>query len=186
MNEENKITESAAAAETPRNPEPEPTVVVEDKEEGIKYMTRQEFEEAKSRQSVPMALLGGLIVTLACAGLWGWFTVSTNTWYTFMGAVVGIIVGVSVRLSGRAVQRKFGVIAAVYALLGCAIGNFFWAVGVMAEGTTQGFFTVLANYDLGQVVYIMKEAFDPIDIVFYVLAPLAAFVTGYFNVKIKD
>ena len=60
------------------------------------------------------------VTTSACADV---VTLATGAMWGAMALAVGIITGGAVRLAGRGVSRWFGVVAAVWALIGCAAGN---------------------------------------------------------------
>ena len=69
------------------------------------------------------ALIVGAVVTVLAATAYG---IVVSTWrfsYGFAAAAIGIAVGVSMRFLGRGIETKFSVMAAVYTITGCILGN---------------------------------------------------------------
>src|SRR5215218_2350350 len=83
----------------------------------------QLINEIKSRQSLPMAILGGLIASLVAALLWAVITYATKYQIGFMAIGVGFLVGYAVNYFGKGITTTFGVVGAVLSLFGCIIGN---------------------------------------------------------------
>jgi hypothetical protein len=97
----------------------------------------------------------------------------------YMAIAVGFIVGFSVQFMGKGIDKIYGIIGAIGAVLGCVLGNFLSQVGFIAIDPEIGlsYFQALRLLlsDMQLTVEIMKETFSPIDILFYGIA----IYTGY-------
>jgi hypothetical protein len=132
----------------------------------------QAMRDIKSKQSLFLALLGGIAAMVVSAVIWALITYWTEYQIGFMAIGVGIAVGFAVRICGKGITPLFGVTGAVLALLGCVLGNILTAAIVISQIEDVAIPFVLlglaASPDI--VVEFLKETFSPIDILFYVLA----------------
>src|SRR6188768_4259461 len=83
----------------------------------------QLMNEIKSKQSLSMAVLGGLIASLVAALLWAIITYVTHFQIGFMAIGVGFLVGFAVNYFGKGITTTFGIVGAAFSLFGCIFGN---------------------------------------------------------------
>ena len=86
--------------------------------------TQERYAEFRRRQSFPLALLAAVFGVVV--GAIGFRYTSLTGWraYIFLIIAVGFVVGWIIRVAGRGVDRRFGVLGAVTAILGvfCSTG----------------------------------------------------------------
>ena len=132
------------------------------------------MDRLRSEQKLPFAVIAGLGAAIAMAILWAIITVITEHQIGYMAIAVGIVVGFAVRLAGKGIDQIYGIIGAASALLGCVLGNFLSQVGFIGLDPEIGFSYFKAlNFLLSNTqitIAIMKEAFSPIDLLFYGIA----------------
>ena len=128
------------------------------------------MSQMQSEQNLPMAVLGGLVAALAGAIIWAIITAATDYQIGWMAVGVGFLVGFSVRFTGKGVDKIYGVIGAVFALLGCLAGNFFTVVYFVSVQESISFFDLLLGVDFNMIVNIMTDTFQVMDILFYGIA----------------
>ena len=97
-------------------------------------------------------------------------TVTTEYQIGFMAVGVGLLVGFAVGKAGRGKTLPFQVTGAVFALLGCVLGNFFSLVGFASRESGSSVFAMLGQIDYGAVPGIMGNAASPMDFLFYAIA----------------
>ncbi|NDV47515.1 hypothetical protein D0T49_10700 [Paludibacter sp. 221] len=102
--------------------------------------------------------------------LWAVITVLTNYQIGYMAVAVGFLVGYAVRLGGKGIDKVFGIVGAVLALLGCLLGNFFSQIGFIARYLEIGYFEVFSAMSFSTIMDVMIESFSPIDLLFYAIA----------------
>ena len=124
----------------------------------------------KAHQDFYFAAVGGLVVTLASAVLWAVITVAIQYQVGFMAIGVGLLVGFSVQYFGAGVDKKFGYLGALLALLGCLFGNLFSQVGFTAQQNSLGYIETLTFLNFSSIIDILAETFAPIDLLFYGIA----------------
>jgi hypothetical protein len=132
----------------------------------------QLINEIKSRQSLSMAILGGLIASLAAALLWALITYATKFQIGFMAIGVGFLVGYAVNYFGKGITTAFGIVGAVFSLFGCIFGNILTSI-IAASLEARVPFSAIASAFLENptlVGEILKETFSPIDLLFYGIA----------------
>lgn len=141
----------------------------------VKY--EQFMRDARSRQSLALALLGALLASVVAAFLWALITYVTHYQIGFMAIGVGFLVGFAVRYFGNGMSSTYGVIGAVFALFGCLLGNILAAIigaslsdGIPMLAIVNAFIT-----SPGVVIEILKETFSPIDLLFYGIAVYEGF-----------
>lgn len=132
----------------------------------------QLMNEIKSKQSLPMAILGGIISSIVAAVLWAIVTYATGYQIGFMAIGVGILVGFAVNFFGKGMTLPFGIVGAAFALFGCILGNILTTIiaASFQEGipASEIFAAFIAKPSI--TIEIMKETFSPIDLLFYGIA----------------
>lgn len=136
----------------------------------IEQLDASTLSRLRETQDLLFALIGGLAAALVGAVLWAAVTVSTNYQIGFMAIGVGLIVGFGVRFFGSGVDKTYGVIGAIYALLGCLLGNLFTQVWFLAEYQSLGLFDAFKLLNASLLVAIFEETFSPMDLLFYGIA----------------
>jgi hypothetical protein len=109
------------------------------------------------------------------AAVWAAVTVATNYQIGWMAVGVGFLVGLAVKKAARRGSQEVAVVAAAFALLGCALGNLLSACGFLAKEESMGFFEVVARLEPGMAFSLMQAMFHPMDILFYGIAIYEAF-----------
>ena len=73
--------------------------------------TQERYEEFRRKQSFPLAIVGAVVGL--CVSAIGSSLTSMTSWraYFFLIIAVGFVVGWIIRLTGRGVERRFGVLA---------------------------------------------------------------------------
>ncbi len=123
-----------------------------------------------SEQNMPLAIGAGAVAALIGAALWAVVTVSSNYQIGWMAVGVGILVGWMVRIAGKGVTKPFGIIGAVFALLGCLLGNLLSVYGFAANELHMSFFTAFSNLPFALVQNVFTENMSPMDFLFYGIA----------------
>lgn len=91
----------------------------------------------KEQESLPLALVGGTVAAFVAALLWGTITYATGYQIGFMAIGVGFLVGYAVNYLGKGMSQTYSIIGAVFALLGCVLGNLFAAM--ISAALVEGF-----------------------------------------------
>jgi len=131
---------------------------------------RSFMQRRKAEQSMPLALVAGVVAALVGAAVWAVATDTTGYQIGWMAVGVGFLVGFAVRFLGKGIERPFQYVGAACALLGCVLGNYFAIVGAAAQDTHTGFFTVLGRIPLDSAVTAMQQSFQFMDLLFYAIA----------------
>ena len=132
-------------------------------------MTSADIEAVHDRQNLPLALVAGAVAALVGAGIWAGITAATNYQIGFMAVGVGFLVGLAVRKAGRGIEPRFGVVGAVFSLLGCLAGNVLTVYIVVAKNGGVPFLEAL-SIPIGTVLSAVKDNTTPIDFLFYAIA----------------
>ena len=130
------------------------------------------MQDMKSKQNLPFAIAAGLIASVIAAFIWATVTYITNYQIGFMAIGVGFLVGYAVNFFGKGLTVTFGIVGAVFSLIGCLLGNLLMtiiAASRLEDSSTAMVMTVLLTSP-GIILEIMKETFSPIDLLFYAIA----------------
>jgi hypothetical protein len=149
-------------------------------------LPRDLFEQLKLEQDLPAGVLAGISFGLIGAFLWSIISISTGYQIGYMAIAVGLGVGFGIRRYGKGIDPVFGVIGASIALFSCLLGNFFAFIGIIAGIHGLGFFETLLRFDYSQVTTLMKETFQPIDLLFYGTALYTGFRFSFRTYTSKD
>ena len=127
-------------------------------------------ERLASEENLGLAIGAGAAAALAGAATWAAITVATEYQIGFMAVGVGFLVGYAVRIAGKGISMPFGVVGAVFSLIGCGVGNLLTVSAFIAADEGVGIFEVLGQLDLTTIQEIMIATFSPIDLLFYAIA----------------
>lgn len=139
---------------------------VRDQQENMEKATR----ELRMQQNLPLAIIGGAAAALIGAALWALVTVITEYQIGYMALGVGLLVGYAVRITGKGIDPVFGVVGAVFALLGCVLGNFFAICYFFSAQESIPFMQLLMSVNPGIFADVLISSADIIDLLFYGIA----------------
>jgi len=153
----------------------------------VKKKTLSEVAVKKLRryQSFLYALLGGLLFTAIASMGWTFITAMTGYQGAYMALGVGLLVGIAVRYFGAGINRIFGALAALLALAGSLLGYYLSQAGFPEEVQLAGIIKVLDYLKPDVMLNTVKETFDPLDLLFYGLAVLLAFLLAIRRINSK-
>ncbi len=127
-------------------------------------------ERMKSEQRLGPAVAAGGVAALAGAAVWAAITVVTSFQIGWMAVGVGFLVGLAVRYFGKGMDKSFGVVGAVWALLGCGAGNLLAVCAMVAKEQSIPFWFVVSHLNLEIATEMMTAFFSPMDLLFYGIA----------------
>ena len=124
-----------------------------------------------------LAILAGLLACVVGAVIWAVITVVTHVQIGWVAIGVGFLVAWSVRTFGKGRSQAFGVIGAVLALLGCALGNLLSASAFLAEARAEPVMSTILQVlgDPQLATRLMQASFNAMDLVFYAIAAYEGF-----------
>ena len=138
-------------------------------------LTEEYMSKLRREQNLGLGILGGAGGAIIGAALWAVVTVATGFQIGYMAIGVGILVGFAVRFLGKGVDITFGIVGAVFALLGCAAGNFLAMYGITANEFNVGYFEVFGMVGLDVGIDSFIANLDLIDLLFYGIAVYEGF-----------
>ncbi|MBK6963574.1 MAG: toxin-antitoxin system YwqK family antitoxin [Bacteroidales bacterium] len=144
-------------------------------DEAMGKLDETAIEKLRFHQDFNYAIIGGILAALVSAALWAIITVATKYQIGYMAIGVGILVGFGIRFFGSGIDKKFGFLGAVLAVLGCLTGNLLSQIGFYAEEQSMGFLEVLKLLDFTYIPAILAESFSPMDLLFYGIAVYAGY-----------
>ncbi|GGH70498.1 hypothetical protein [Phaeocystidibacter marisrubri] len=127
-------------------------------------------EKIRAEQNLPMAIVAGLVAALVSSAVWALVTIKAESQIGWMAVGVGFLVGYAVRYMGKGIDNTFGVIGAVFALLGCVLGNIFSVYGFVTVEFDVTFMESLSAIPLGEVINVLIDDLSPYDFLFYGIA----------------
>lgn len=149
---------------------PEPVVQTPAEPELDPAKLEYHLRRLRDEQSLLRGFLGGAAAALVGAAIWAGVTFGTGFQIGWMAVGVGFLVGIAIRLTGKGVDPKFGIMGALLSLAGCLVGNYLTVCAIVAKEMHVPFFDLLTGVDFNFILVVMKETFNPIDLVFYALA----------------
>jgi len=147
------------------------------------------FEKLIERQNLFLGIVLSSLTGLIGAILWGKITVLTNFQIGLMPAIIGAAVGLTMRYSGKGIEKKFGFWGAAISIISCLIGNFLSIIGFISIQEQLGFIYTLKNFNYSLYPSIFIQSFSMIDLLFYAIAFIEGFQFSLLyinNNKIKE
>lgn len=149
----------------------------------VSGMGERKLQEAQDNQNLLLGAVGGIAAAAVGAILWAIITVATDYQIGWMAVGVGLMVGYAVRLLGKGVDPVFGVAGAAIALAGCISGNLLTVVIVVSRQDNVEIMTLLSRLTPGITADILKDTFQPMDVLFYGLAVYEAYKISFTRQK---
>lgn len=139
---------------------------------------QQQYEIAEkllAEQDFPRAVLYGAAVTLVSA-----FVVGSigGVGVGFMATGIGLIVGVTFQYIGRGIENRFAVVASIYAVVACLLGNLFAMASYAARYNGVSTQDILLNTPIPELSTWVVADLQFADLIFWMLAIGAA---GYLS-----
>lgn len=130
------------------------------------------FVQLHANQSLAKGIVAGVVAALMGAVIWAVVTVMTEYQIGWMAVGVGFLVGFAVRTLGKGFSRSFGIVGAVCAFTGCALGNILSMCGFIAQEQATPIAEVVTSVLLQPDVAleILLATFSPMDLLFYGIA----------------
>ena len=128
------------------------------------------MQELQADQNLSFGIVGGIVGAAIGATIWAIITAVTNFQIGWMAVGVGILVGYAVRISGKGLDKTFGVVGAVLSILGCVVGNLLTACIIISTHQHIPVLQLLSRLNPEIVIEIMKATFNPMDLLFYAIA----------------
>jgi len=108
-------------------------------------------ESLYAEQRFMAAAIGGLFAMVLSAAFFGIAkSLSEGYYYSILAAGIGLSIGFTMQYLGRGIHRKFVLLAVIYAVIGCLLGNVFAEVMDIARATGTFPLLVLWNADPGK------------------------------------
>ena len=140
--------------------------------------------EVISRERLVLGLVAGLVGVFVSALVWAGIAVATGSEIGWIAIGVGFLVGLLVRIGGRGVTIKFGILAAALSLVAILVGKYFSFIGfVMTEGGIS-LGEAISYVDASVYAEAMKVSFSVIDLLFYGLALWTGLKYGFKNIDV--
>lgn len=142
-------------------------------DEALKFKTAEESLQRDERYYY--GLIAGIGTGILGALLWAFITVNLMIQFAFMAIAVGASVGYAIKYAGRGTSLKFQTTGALIAFASCILGNVFSIIGLISKYQDVSIVDVLFYLDYSIIPVLLKEEFNMIDLVFYLLAILEGF-----------
>lgn len=140
--------------------------------------------QLETEQNFPMGLIAGFVACIVSAILWAAITYFTGYQISYMAIGVGFLVGFAIRIAGKGMSIIYGIIGAVFALLGCVLGNFLTLIALIGDMNGVGFMEMLSGIDFTLIIDMVKETTGFMDLLFYAAATFLGF--AYAQREITD
>lgn len=144
--------------------------------EQTKRFSKVARKKLRRYQNFFYAFLGGLLVAAIAALGWAFATAITGFQAVYMALGVGLLVGIAVRFFGAGINRVFGVLAALLALAGSLLGYYLSQTSLLGKVYLASILKVPEYLHLDLMIGSIRDTFVPLDLLFYGLAALLAYL----------
>jgi hypothetical protein len=135
------------------------------------------MQQLRDEQRLFLGLVVGLVAGVTGATLWAGIAIATQYQFGIVAVGVGILIGLAVRFSGRGVDRIFGLVAALIAVLACATGNLVIVCDSVGRATIPPapFWEVMKTLTPEGAAELMRSAVQIPDVFFFFVAVWEAY-----------
>ncbi len=132
---------------------------------------KQQIMSILQRQSIILGAFGGFAAAILGAIIWAETAIILDDHkYAYMAVLVGLLVGFSIRLLGKGVEKRFGWIGFSIVLLGCLLGNLFSVVAYVVEHFDISYWETIMIFDFSFLIHLLEDRFTYPDLFFYATA----------------
>jgi hypothetical protein len=140
------------------------------------------FYQLRSQQNSWIGIFMSLLAAFFGALMWGWVTFKTDYHAGFMTLFVGLIVGLTMRFTGKGIEHRFGFYGACITLLGSVFGDYLSKVASLYNLSAYPDSEISDTLVLFSPPFIFNALWEQLDILligFYVAGCLLAFRLSY-------
>ena len=112
----------------------------------------------------------GCVAGAIGAAVWAVIAIFTQHEIGWIAIGVGFLVAFAVRVAGRGLEVRYAAIGGALALSAVVAGKILALCGLLAKQEGISFWTVISNFPFSELPGIMRETFEPMDLLFYALA----------------
>ena len=127
-----------------------------------------------AEQNFAAAVIAGAVATVLAAAAHGLVVTRWPVSYGFAAAGIGVVIGASIGFAGRGIAAKFAVLAAVYTIIGCVLGNLFRAAIELAPASATSPIDVLQNTSFPALIERSSYYIFSIALIYWFVAVVAA------------
>lgn len=131
-------------------------------------------EKLISEQNFAAAVIAGAIAMLLAAVAYGIVVEAWPFSYGFAAAGVGTVIGFFMGFLGRGISIKFPVMAAIYTIVGCVLGNLFVKIMNLSRANAASPIDVFQSHSLSVLAKWSVAGLSLIHLVFWFVAVFAA------------
>lgn len=127
-------------------------------------------EQLIAEQNFTAALVAGGVAVVLAAIAYGLATITWAFSSGFAATGIGIAVGFSMQFLGRGIEAKFAVLASLYTIAGCLLGNILRVAMTMANGSPNSVAEILQSHSVSRLIEWSIADLSLVDLVFWGIA----------------
>ena len=144
------------------------------------------MSELLKEQSMPAAILWGVLACIVGAAIWCVISVATGYQIGYMAIGMGFLVGYAIRVKGKGVTPVFGVLGAILALLGCVLGDVFSLIGMIAKAEGISYMETISLIDFSELMSLWAGELMSLTAVFYGIALYEGYKLSFRPVIVQE
>ena len=133
------------------------------------------IQNLRNQQNLLVGAMAGGLAATATALLLAVITAVTRYQIGWMAIGVGFTTGLAIQVAGNGIDKSFRFIGAILAVTGCLFSNLLTALIYLAPQEGVPVLGLLLRLNVERTVWIFKETFQVMDLLFYVLAASAGY-----------
>jgi len=149
-------------------------------------LSKDMLDKLRMKQNLPRAIIFGIVAAISGAIVWAIITLATDYMIGYMALAIVALVGFSIRISGKGIDRIFGIWGGALAFLGVFLGYFFTIIAYFANEVDISFYDAFINIDYGLMPEIFSEILGPIDLLFFGIAIYEGYKFSFKAITEKD
>ena len=116
------------------------------------------------------AIIGAIIGAVIGALVWAGVTIVLRQEFGMAAIAVGFLTGLFVRSLGKGMTSIYGIIGALFTIIGCTLGKLFKIIFVKAKENGISITEALKSFDLSATIPLVQYTFNTYDFFFYAVA----------------
>ncbi len=128
------------------------------------------MQRLRDEQNFGAGAAAGLVAAALGAALWAGVTALSGRQFGIIAVAIGYAVGWAVRRFGKGLDKSYGVLGAILALVGCVAGKALAICVGMAQQEGMEFFEFVSHLDYETVGEYLSATFSPVDLLIYGVA----------------